>query len=354
MNNNLLVSLLVWVSFLMWAPVLCGCSSDGWPQFRGGNDSEEDSSVDSDSTESGEGSWEPYKNHNPDPNCPLGEMVFVPGSSGSFEWGADWSEPTSADLYNWMFAAQYSEVDDLCWLAAPFPAWPGYPYFETDDPDDNHGNSYGDTLGVLGSPILADLGLRLPEFREAAWFQLLTEGDVDLGACGENIRSDGMFAHPECKNSLGVEIGAYAFWAIRDSESAAAHNASVVELSLEQPHSYYGLPNNELDFLLPGWGGGTVCPERTPYCVHHHVVNYGALWDGPTIEGSDGEQQPYDPPNDTFQNLPGNYWRDDLYLFVSTPGAPDPDLQAAYVELVRQYYESDYNKAVLWDPDIGK
>ncbi|MCR4313627.1 MAG: hypothetical protein NUV84_00035, partial [Candidatus Uhrbacteria bacterium] len=98
-------------------------------------------------------------------DCPLKEMVLLPGSDGPFLWGAAWDEPKLGDSYNWMLEAEFSQVPDLCVMAAPFPGREGFPYFEPEDPDNGHGFSYGDIESVQGSQVLSELGLRLMDFR---------------------------------------------------------------------------------------------------------------------------------------------------------------------------------------------
>jgi hypothetical protein len=326
----------------------CVPVNDSWPGFR-------TSSPDGDGA-SGEnvnwGDWRPYTypGEAVDPRCPLAEMVYVPGSGSSFTWGGSQEErdAAQADVYRWLFNAGYSAVEAFCILRAPFPTWPSSAY-PTDDGNPDHGLSYGDVREIRDSQVLADLGLRLPTSTEAGWFQFLTEGDIDLAECaGDNIRPDGMFAHPECTNSLGVEAGAYAFWTVLDDEGYSALVDSTLVLAESQPAAYYGLPYGDLEFLLYGSGGGTTCSGRSVHCVHHHVVPGGALWDGPY----DDNDQPC-MSSDPFETYPGNEWFDDLVLPVGPPGPPDPDLQAEFWDLGYRFWNSG-NNGVLWDPDIGR
>lgn len=287
-------------------------------------------------------------NTDADGSCPLKEMVLLPGSDDPFLWGAAWNEPKLGDSYNWMLESEYSEVPDLCVMVAPFPGRKGFPYFEPEDPDNGHGFSYGDIEAVQGSQVLSELGLRLMDFREAAWFQKSIEDEIDLDFCGNAVRPDGMLSHRECLTSIGVEIGPYAFWAIYDDETRAAHETSILALTGDSGQEpFVGLPHEALGFLISGWGGGGVCGARTPFCVHQHVVEYRALYDGPLSWGIEVD------PDDPFQTWPGSYWRDDLVLLVTEPEPSDAGLQVLYDSLVERYEASDYDKAVLWDPDVG-
>lgn len=281
-------------------------------------------------------------------SCPLNEMVLIPGSDGSFKWGAGRNDPKLGDSYNWMLEAEYRKVESFCMMVAPFPGRKGYPYFESDDQDNRHGYSYGDIESVQDSAILFNMGLRLAEFREMAWFHSLTDGEIDFDACNSKIRPDGMLVHEECRTSFGVEIGLYGVWTFYDDEARTAHEDSILALTGDSGQEpFVGLPHKALGLLITGWGGGAICGSQTPYCVHQHVVEYRALWDGPPNLGLKVD------PDDPFRTWPGSYWRDDLVMLVTKPGSPDTERQARYDELVERYETSAFDKAVLWDSQVG-
>lgn len=279
-----------------------------------------------------------------DLRCPIREMAYIEGSGGTFVWGADPQSPPLGALYNWILEHEYQKVEPFCMLIAPFPGRWGYPYFDPEDQDENHGFSYGDIDRVVNSPVLANIELSLITFRQMAWFQKNIEGDVDLNFCDEDIRPDGMLDHEECRTSLGVEIGPYSLWTIYDEDARQAHVNSIMTFSDDE---FVGYPQGALDYFVIGWGGEEdVCPERTYFCPHQHVVEYRALHDGPFDLGLDLD------PDNPYQTYPGYAWPNDLVMLVTEPAEPDEDRQLAYDQLVRAYSESGYDKTVLWSSQM--